>query len=216
MTHSTDEAFGPPTPGSDQYLRLKDLDGYGKEGVELRVMEIPAVFGWERWTAATKERPSGAPVRWRDGQPVPHHNWRTAPGGKAESAKMFRALWVWNVKREKLQVLVFTQGQIVDGFRNLYENSRWGDPTGYSVALSRSGSGLETVYSLLPLEKGPLPSEAVKQFARIKNECAGLAALFDGGDPFAPFGSAAGTADHNDPDSWRESAAGAVDDDIPF
>jgi len=53
---------------------------------------------------------------------------------------------------------------------------------GYDIIVRKSGSGMETVYSVLPTKPTPLPANAQRAFLQ---SSINIEALFDGADPFA-------------------------------
>ena len=79
-----------------------------------------------------KERPAGRPL-----------DIRTEHDGK-ENIKHFWAFVVWNYAEKIVQVLEVTQVQIESGIKELVDNKNWGDPKGYDISVSGSGSGFES------------------------------------------------------------------------
>ncbi|TCU78842.1 hypothetical protein EDE08_101624 [Bradyrhizobium sp. R2.2-H] len=102
---------------------------------------------------------------------------------KPSRIKHFWAFPVWNVEGSKVQILQVTQQGVMDAIKALVENKKWGDPKGYDITVSRSGSGFDTEYQVMPNPHTPIAAEAAAAFAAMPIN---LNALFDNGDPFAP------------------------------
>ena len=63
------------------------------------------------------------------------------------------------------------------------EDPKWGDLRGYDLNVSKSGTGVKTVYSMNPIEIAPFPAEHQER-AKIVLSVLKLDALFSNGDPF--------------------------------
>lgn len=91
------------------------------------------------------------------------------------SIKHFWAFLVWSYRAEKQQILEVTQSGVQSAIKSLVQNPKWGDPKNYDITVTRTGSGLDTEYNVMPnphseLAVTPLPVN--------------LEALYDGEDPF--------------------------------
>lgn len=183
----------PPASGGGNYFRLKDLKKLPKRTSDLRILE-PFINGFEGWV-------NKKPIRAETAGGFPDGTvWDNNTDGSPGSPKPFWAARIWNVDKEAVQLFSFTQGSVYGLIKNLVENKRWGALSGYDVTVSSKGEGMETEYSLVPCPKEPLSEKARVEWQRVQDECIGVYALFNGGDPFAPF----------------DEAKTSVDADIPF
>jgi hypothetical protein len=141
---------------------------------------------------------AGKPVRLRQRPSSRPGDIRTEDDGK-ENIKDFWAFPVWNYADKAVQILEITQATIQNAIKALDEEENWGDPTGYDIAASKSGSGFGTEYSVLGIPPKPLDPAIAADYAKSP---VNLGALFENGDPFAPKPSAAEAIDgpgHEDP-----------------
>ncbi len=155
-------------PSTGRYMKLL-------EGKNVFRVLGSAITGWEYWNTAGKavrlrERPSGRPA-----------DIRTEDDGK-EPIKHFWAFPVWNYADKMIQVLEVTQSTIQNGIKALVDDENWGDPKGYDIAVNKSGSGFGTEYSVLGIPPKPLDAAILDEYQK---NAVNLAALYDGGDPFA-------------------------------
>lgn len=131
-----------------------------------------AIVGYEYWNTESK------PVRSKTAfQSTPADI--KVDGGKPTPIKYFWAFVVYNYRAEKRQVLELTQTSIQNAIRSLVENKKWGDPKNYDISITRSGSGLDTEYTVMPNPHAEFPADLVGTAA------INLEALFTGEDPFA-------------------------------
>lgn len=158
---------GYKLPDNSDYMKLKDGEN------TFRVLS-PAVVGFEYWNTQNKSVRSKVPfkgvpadIRYEDGKP--------------DRVKHFWAFVVWNVEAEKVQILQLTQQSIMDAIKALVDNKKWGDPKGYDITITRSGSGFDTEYQTMPNPHTPVPAEATEALAA---RPVYLDALFMGGNPF--------------------------------
>lgn len=91
------------------------------------------------------------------------------------SIKHFWAFLVYSYRAEKQQILEVTQSSIQSAIKTLVSNPKWGDPKGYDITITRSGSGLDTEYNVIPSPHSKLEIEPQK---------VNLEALYSGEDPF--------------------------------
>lgn len=94
------------------------------------------------------------------------------------SVKHFWAFVVYSYRAEKAQILEITQSSIQTGIKALVQNPKWGDPKNYDLTITRTGSGLDSEYSVMP---NPHETFTVDFMVPTVN----LEALFAGTDPFA-------------------------------
>lgn len=185
MSKTSDFMPGEPTAStSGDYLRLKDLETYKDNTVRLRVLS-PFISGFEGWTDQNK------PIRTEtEGGFPPGTKWRVE-NGETKKPRRFWATAVWNVNKDKIQVLSFTQATIYRQLKALLDNEDWGLLTEYDVTIRRTGTGTDTEYTVLPCPKKALAAPAAKEWAVVSESWTGLAALYSGGHPLATFDTAA-------------------------
>lgn len=154
-------------PVSSNYMKFIEGDN------TFRVLSS-AIVGYEYWTkenkpVRSKELWDEVPIdiKWeKDGSYRINHFW---------------AFVVYNYEAKKIQILELTQKGIMKTMQGLIKNSKWGNPNGYDITVSRSGSGFDTEYSVVPNPHSKLDVKIEEQY-EIKN--INLEALFKGEDPF--------------------------------
>jgi hypothetical protein len=74
---------------------------------------------------------------------------------------------VWNQNTKTAQILQ-QSATFYKSIAALAQNKSWGDPATYDIAITRSGTGLETSYNVMPIpNKAPLPKDATDAVASI-------------------------------------------------
>lgn len=134
------------------------------------------ITGWQAWTTENE------PLRWESKPEEFPANIKRSDSG-AVDLKHFMAGIVWDYVDETFKILLITQKSIKDELFKYMKAPEYGmDLNTYDIKLSKTGSGMETKYSVLAL-----PPKAVdKSIAALFDELqCNLAALFDGDDPFA-------------------------------
>lgn len=160
-------------PVTSGYMKL--IDGRNR----LRVLG-PAIVGNEFWKTGPDNK--RIPVRRRMNEPIHAGELPVdARSGKAERIRHFWAFPVWNYNDERVQILQLTQATIQRAVRALCDDPEWGDPTTYDLVITRSGSELDTEYTVQPQPRKNLHPDVTAAFAATPIN---LEALFDGGDPF--------------------------------
>jgi hypothetical protein len=154
-------------PSTGRYMKLLEGDNV------LRILGS-AITGWVYWNTAgkpvrLKERPSGRPM-----------DIRTEDDGK-ETIKHFWAFAVWNYAERMVQVLEVTQKQVMSGIKGYVDDADWGDPKGYDVKITRTGSGFDTEYFVKAVPHKPLDPAIAEEYSKSP---VNLSALYEGGDPF--------------------------------
>jgi hypothetical protein len=156
---------GYEVPSSNNYLKLQPGDN------KIRIVSKP-IIGWEDWK-------DNKPIRFR---------MSDKPQTSIDPEKPIKHFWAmlaWDYKSNKLAILEITQKSIQKAIEGLAKNEDWGSPLNYDITISKSGSGLDTEYAVVPIPPKPL-SEEVQGL--IIGTQVNLEALFDGKDPFAtPF-----------------------------
>ena len=83
---------------------------------------------------------------------------------------------------EEVQILELTQSTIIEPLQELISNEEWGDPTGYSLSVTRKGMSFsDTEYSVVPSPAQPTPANVLKAY---KEKPINLDALYSGDNPF--------------------------------
>jgi|GEM_PF-694667 len=165
------ETYEIPQSGGNggKYLKFK------QGTVHFRILSQKALKGWEYWTSDNKpkrvlKRPESTPLDIRIGE-----------DGKPERTKHFWAMAVWDYDSSAVKILQITQATVQEPIMTFVRDKDFGHPTNYDLKVSRSGEGLETKYTVMPLHK-PMPAEAEKELA---DKPVYLEALLYGADPFS-------------------------------
>jgi len=165
------ETYEIPQSGGNggKYLKFK------QGTVHFRILSQKALKGWEYWTSDNKpkrvlKRPESTPTDIRIGE-----------DGKPERTKHFWAMAVWDYDSSAVKILQITQATVQEPIMTFVQDKDFGHPTNYDLKVSRSGEGLETKYTVMPLHK-PMPAEAAKELA---DKPVYLEALLYGADPFS-------------------------------
>ena len=95
--------------------------------------------------------------------------------------KHFWAFVVWNYEAKRIQVLELTQKTIMTSIKALTANPKWGDPHKYDITVTRTGSGMETEYNVMPNPHAEVTEEIASAYLKANIN---LPAIFDNGDPF--------------------------------
>lgn len=151
---------GYTAPKGD-YSKLEQGDN------RFRIMSSPIV-GWEDW----KDK---KPLRFR------MNNKPQAPVDAEQPIKHFWAMLVWDYQMVKPAILEITQKSIQKALEALAGNADWGSPLQYDVIINKTGSGMQTEYTVTPVPPKPLQEGIANAFIGLS---VNLEALFDGKDPF--------------------------------
>ena len=146
------------------YMRFK------KEGTYTFRVLGSAIVGWEYWTKENKPVRSKTPfedvpedAKLNRGQFQPKHFW---------------AFLVYDYGAKKVKILELTQKTIMGPLKAFVDNPKWGNPTGYDIAVTRRGMGLDdTEYTVIAEPHSPSPVTTIPTID--------LTELYVGGDPFA-------------------------------
>ena len=144
--------------------------------------EDPATFiqGWEAWGDDNK------PHReiYELGKPCSKELKDMDRDGKP---KLFWMFTVYHVDEERAKVFEVTQQTIKDPILAYARNPKWGDPKNYIIEIGRTGTGMETVYTVIAEPPVEPPAKAVLDDM---NEAAiDLRVIFDDGNPFGALGN---------------------------
>lgn len=130
-----------------------------------------AIVGWEYWNTDNK------PVRSKTAFMNTPADIRQE-NGKPTAVKFFWAFVVYSHRAGKAQIMEITQSSIQQAISGLVKNAKWGDPKEYDITITRTGSGLDTEYQVVPNPKESMPIDLL--IPNVK-----LEALYSGDDPFA-------------------------------
>ena len=178
------EPIPEPNPPSD-YLKIREGEKH-----RIRIMgtsKDPATFiqGWEVW--GDDNKPHRKPYVL--GQPCPKELKEIDRDGKQ---RLFWMFTVWHVDDEKPMVFEVTQTTIKNAILAYAKNPAWGDPCNYVLEIGRTGTALETVYTVIA--EPPVESPAKIILDEMKDSMIDLRVmLMDKDDPKAndgnPFGA---------------------------
>jgi hypothetical protein len=165
----------PEPSATSGFLRIKQDEKH-----RIRIMgtsKEPSSFvqGWEAWGQDNK--PVRAPYEL--GKPCPQSLREIDRDGKP---KLFWMFIVWHVDLDKPMVLSVTQQTIKNQILSYSNNPKWGDPSNYVLEIGRTGTGMETVYTVIGEPGIEAPSDAVTDdidAARID-----VRVVFEDGNPF--------------------------------
>jgi hypothetical protein len=110
----------------------------------VRILDRP-VFGWEWWIDKKPQR-------------FPYNEKPVAPVD-ADQPKFLMKLKIWDYADSTIKIWEVTSITIQRAIQNLSDNKNWGDPREFDLTIKKSGSGLDTKYSILPNPKAPLSSK---------------------------------------------------------
>jgi len=136
----------PQSTGSN-YLKLEPGEN------KLRIMG-QIIDGWEAWA----DNPEGGRKVFRE-----KDAWKALElvkmGVLDKQQKQFYAAIVWNYRTEQFECMVQTQKSIKEGIYLTYSDEDWGNPNDYDIVISKTGSGMETKYTVIPKPKKPYEGE---------------------------------------------------------
>lgn len=144
-----------------------------------RIMSNP-IIGWEWWVDAkdNEGKEIRSPKRVREEGKVPSEVYND----EENTVKHFWAMVVWNYQDKRIQILEITQAGIQKAIKALYASKGWGDPKNYDISITRTGSGMDTRYSVMPIPPSKVDESILSAFNNISIN---LEALYEGKDPFA-------------------------------
>jgi hypothetical protein len=114
---------------------------------------------------------------------------------------------VWHEEQQKPMVYEVTQVTVRDQILSYTSNSKWGAPSDYVLAISRTGTGMETVYRVIAEPPVEPPDKDIVH--AVQDSMIDLRVIFEDGNPFGALGVMPATA--NDMEN-----IGRIKDDIPF
>ena len=145
-----------------------DYTKFVKGETVIRILSKPIMF-WQDW----KDK---QPIR----TPFDIHTLAPKPVGD-QKVKHAWALIVYNYNTKRIEVCEITQQTIKVAIENLSKNVKWGSPFAYDIAITRTGDGLDTEYSVIANPKEVVTDEIKQAY---KNKPINLKALLTGDNPF--------------------------------
>jgi len=170
----------PKASGGGKFTKFPD-----GETIRIRVLS-DAVTGYQYWTKDNK------PVNTQNHPGMTPPDIRIEDTGKPSRVSHFWAFAVWNYGANEIQIAQVTQSTIRSALSDYLADPDYGEPQGYDLKITRSGTGLETKYSVIaaPPKSFSLPTpELQKELGSIN-----LNALFSGENPFSASNSTAENA----------------------
>jgi len=174
------EPIPEPSLTSD-YLKIKENEKH-----RIRIMgtsKDPSTFiqGWEAWDHDNK--PHREPYEL--GKPC---SKELKDIDRNASPKLFWMFTVYHVDEERAKVFAVTQRTIKDPILAYSKNPKWGDPRSYIIEIGRTGSGMETEYTVIAEPPIEPPDQKIID---IMNEAAiDLRVIFGDGNPFGALAAA--------------------------
>jgi hypothetical protein len=168
------EPIPEPSLTSD-YLKIREGEKH-----RIRIMgtsKDPATFiqGWEAWDQDNK--PHREPYEL--GKPCSRE---LKDIDRNANPKLFWMFTVFHVDEERAKVFAVTQRTIKDPILAYAKNPKWGDPRSYIIEIGRTGSGMETEYTVIAEPPIEPPDQKIID---VMNEAAiDLRVIFDDGNPF--------------------------------
>ena len=178
----------PEPSASSDYLKINPDEKH-----RIRIMgtsKDPATFvqGWEAWPGGDDNRPRREP--YVKGQKEASKELRDLD--RDGKPKLFWFFTVWHEDDEKPMVYEVTQSTIKNAILTYAKNPAWGDPCNYILEISRTGTKMDTVYTVIaepPVEAAKAVTDAMKDAA------IDMRVIFkkdeDGMQTFSPFGALA-------------------------
>ena len=174
------EPIPEPSLTSD-YLRIKENEKH-----RIRIMgtsKDPTTFiqGWEAWDQENK--PHREPYEL--GKPC---SKQLKDIDRNANPKLFWMFTVYHVDEERAKVFEVTQRTIKDPILAYSKNPKWGDLRNYVIEIGRTGSGMETEYTVIAEPPIEPPDQKIID---IMNEAAiDLRVIFGDGNPFGALTAA--------------------------
>lgn len=101
--------------------------------------------------------------------------------GVIESPKYFWLFLVYNVKLKKFQVLELTQQKVIKTMTEYLKKEDWSEPSTYNFTITKTGSSLDTSYTVTTSVPKKLPQEVLDTLEGLVYN---LDNIFEGGYPF--------------------------------
>lgn len=154
-----------------RYLSLSKLP----DGKPCRVRILgEGITGFEAWTLQNK------PLRWPILPNELPASIRPDDNGNL-TARFFITGIVWDYAEEMFRVMTVTQKGVIDVINKHIRDEDYGDPSGYDFTITKTGSGLETKYSVMAKPPKPVAASIKADFADLEWD---LHQLFEGKAPW--------------------------------
>lgn len=148
------------------------------DGVETRLrFVLPGITGYGGWTTDKK------PIRFEMMPAKLPENLAPNMNGTT-GLRFFIAGLVWEYETKSFKIVEFTQSTLIEAIKRYTADADYGNALDYDIKITRTGSDLNTKYSLMPSPPKPLAKEIVDAMQADNFYC-NLNALFDNEDPFA-------------------------------
>lgn len=154
--------------GSANYVKFKEEGDY-----KLRILSKP-IHGWEKWSGEKEVR------FFRNCTQEQIEKLKSTDGKFGK----FWAFIVWNYNEELIQIWKITQSSIKKVLKELDTDEDYGPLHNYDIKITREGKGLNTTYSVKPLNSKSI-SDHIK-LAFYEKRC-NLDAYFSNENPFAKY-----------------------------
>jgi hypothetical protein len=128
-------------------------------------------------------RPIAGWIDWKDKKPM-RFRPKNKPAASVDATKPMKPFWamyVWDYKQQGLYVMEVTQNSIRCALEDLAKSEDWGDLTAFDFKIKKTGAGIETNYSVIPVPHKPL-EQVIKDCLAISP--VRLEALYEGKDPW--------------------------------
>lgn len=162
--------------GPTAYMKFKPGEN------RFRVLASP-LLGYIYWVNKDGEPRQSDDKPAKGDKPVRKRMNENVPSSAGGATKHFWALPIFNYDSNSIQVLEITQKSIQNSIKNLSRSKNWGSPLNYDLAVTRTGEGLETEYSVLPEPKTELPKEVTELWQSLLDAGFDMERLFSGGHP---------------------------------
>lgn len=101
--------------------------------------------------------------------------------GTPNKIKQFIAAVVWNYTAERFEIFETDKASIIKKLWEMDQDEDLGNLTSYDIKVSKSGSGMETRYSVMPLGISPVSTEILEAYEELSVD---LTALYRDENPF--------------------------------
>lgn len=154
----------PESSGTSKFLKLVDGDN------RLRIVS-PIVAGYEGWN-----RSGGTAKVYRQEQKFTQAEMLEYGFDDNKQTQFFGAV-VWSYNQKSFVTATFKQSAIKTALYELDKDEDWGDLTTYDITVIKTGSDLNTKYSVMAKPKKAFDAADVSELYYRLEE------LFEGGDP---------------------------------
>lgn len=132
-------------------------------------------------------------LSWTDGKAsMVAYNPKAKPAkgtGTKDSVKHAWGLIVWNYKTKQIEVLELDKQDVINGLIAYSQNPKWGHPKKYDIVINKTGTGMDTSYTLTVEPHSEVTQDIVDAFIANPVDLSQL--LVEGGNPYINNGGAA-------------------------